>query len=143
MIGAAKKLENGIATGIDIWNDEDLSGNDIENARVNVLRESVSHKTVIKHDDARKMSFGDNTYDVVLSNLCLHNIDDRHGRKKACKEIVRVLKPGGVTIISDFRNIDEYKSALSKEGLKVSTIGKYWFDTFPPLTIIKATKPIA
>ncbi len=121
MIGAAKKLETGISTGIDIWNDEDLTGNDIENARVNVLRETVSHKTVIKHDDARKMSFEDNGFDVVLSNLCLHNISDKSGRKKALKEIIRVLKPGGIAIISDFKYMDEYADVFEKEGMKTTT----------------------
>ena len=140
MIGAAKKLESGKATGIDIWNDKDLSGNEIENTRVNVLRESVSHKTFIKNDDARKMSFADDSFDVVLSNLCLHNIEDKSGRKKAIKEIIRVLKPGGVAIISDFKNIDEYVSVLSKEGLKTTTSSKFWMDTFPPLSIIRAEK---
>ena len=140
MIGAAKKLESGKATGIDIWNDEDLSGNDIENARVNVLRESVSHKTFIKHDDARKMSFADESFDIVLSNLCIHNIEDKSGRKKAIKEIIRVLKPGGVAIISDFKNIDEYVSVFTKEGLKTTTLPKFWMDTFPPLSIIRAEK---
>jgi arsenite methyltransferase len=141
MIGAAKKLVNGISIGVDIWNSNDLSDNDVERTRVNVLRESVSHKTVIKQEDARKLSFPDNNFDVVLSNLCIHNIPGKSGRRKACKEIARVLKPGGQVIISDFRCTHEYLRNLKNEGLKVTKGKTYWLNTFPPHTIISAVKP--
>ena len=48
------------------------------------------------------MKFADGTFDVVLSNQVIHNIPTREGWDKACREIARVLKPGGVAIISDF-----------------------------------------
>lgn len=104
MIGAAKRLTEGKSFGIDIWNAADLSGNKIENTLQNAALEGVTEKIEIREVDAQKMNFADETFDVVLSNLCLHNIPTKAGRAEACREIARVLKPGGVAVLSDFKN---------------------------------------
>src|SRR5271154_709765 len=108
MIGAAKKLKNGRSIGIDIWNAEDLSDNRIENTKKNAELEGVLDRIEIRNEDAQKMSFADATFDVIVSNLCIHNIYNKPGRKKACEEIVRVLKPGGTALISDYKLTSEY-----------------------------------
>lgn len=140
MIGAAKRLTSGKSIGIDIWNAEDLSGNAMENTLKNVAAEGVSDKVEIKSEDVRKMSFADGTFDVILSNLCIHNLYKADQREAACKEIARVLKPGGVALISDFRHTARYAVAFEKAGLKTKRVGSYWMDTFPMLTIIEARK---
>ncbi len=140
MIGAAKKLDGGKSYGIDIWNAADLSGNKIENARRNAELEGVAAKIEIRNEDARKMSFPDASFDVILSNLCLHNIPDREGRAQACREIVRVLKPHGTAILSDFKNNKFYESVFKTAGLKTELSFPYLLDTFPPLRILKIQK---
>jgi SAM-dependent methyltransferase len=140
MIGAAKRLTNGKAIGIDIWNKSDLSSNTGEGAKLNAELEGVLDKIEIKNENIMSTSFADNYFDVILSNLCIHNIKEKEGRLKACAEIKRILKPNGTAVISDFKNIKEYKTAFQQLGMSVETIGTYYFDTFPPLTIIKAVK---
>jgi arsenite methyltransferase len=141
LIGSAKRLTNGHATGIDIWNAEDLSGNAPEAVVRNIELENVRAKTTVKSEDARKMSFADASFDVVLSNLCLHNIYQREGRAEACREIVRVLKRGGMAVLSDFRHTREYAKTLRQAGLSVEMCALNWADTFPPLRILQARKP--
>ena len=141
LIGAAKRLTTGHATGIDIWNAEDLSGNGPEALVRNVEIEGVGAKTTVKSEDARKMDFADGSFDVVLSNLCLHNIYEKAGRRKALQEIARVLKPGGVAVLSDFRHVREYAAELEKCGIKIETCPLDWTDTFPPLRVLVARKP--
>jgi SAM-dependent methyltransferase len=141
VIGAAKRLGMGHATGIDIWNAEDLSGNGPEALLKNIAIENVAAKTTVKSEDARQMSFADGSFDVVVSNLCLHNIYDRTGRGKACREIARVLKPGGMAVISDFRHMREYAEEFQGAGLAVEMCGLDWTGTFPPLRILVARKP--
>jgi arsenite methyltransferase len=74
LIGAAKRITTGKAVGIDIWNQEDLSGNNLQNLERNIEIEGVRDKTEVKNEDAQKMSFSDDTFDVVVSLACLHNI---------------------------------------------------------------------
>jgi ubiquinone/menaquinone biosynthesis C-methylase UbiE len=88
------------------------------------------------------MSFADGSIDVVLSNVCLHNIYDRPGRTKACREIVRVLKPGGVAVISDYKLMKEYAAEFASAGLKVEMCPLDWTGTWPPLRILVARKPL-
>jgi len=140
LAGAAKRLTTGKAIGIDIWNQEDLSGNNLQNLERNVDLEGVRDKTEVRNENAQKMSFADNSFDAVVSNLCLHNIYSQAGRAQACWEIARVLKPGGVAVISDFRHTGEYLGVLGDAGLMVEKQPLAW-DTFPPLRIITAKKP--
>ncbi|HTY49138.1 MAG TPA: class I SAM-dependent methyltransferase [Steroidobacteraceae bacterium] len=141
LIGAAKRLTTGHATGIDIWNAEDLSGNGPEALAANIAREGVGERTSIRSEDARSMSFADASFDVVLSNLCLHNIYRQPGRAKACREIARVLRPGAVAVLSDYKHVSEYAAELARCGLAVRLCPRDWTGTFPPLRILVARKP--
>ncbi|MGZ4879229.1 MAG: class I SAM-dependent methyltransferase [Candidatus Angelobacter sp.] len=140
LIGAARRLTTGRGTGIDVWSTKDLSGNSLARTQANVDVEGVQEKVDLKSDDARKLSFPDASFDVVLSNLCLHNIPDAEGRAQACREIARVLKPGGTALISDFINTGSYKKMLAASGLKVSRT-RWNLLTFPQLRVVRAEKP--
>lgn len=140
LIGAAHRLTTGRAIGTDIWNAEDLSGNSPQAIRENIALEGVESKTEVKSEDARQMSFPDGSFDVVLSNLCLHNIYQQEGRVRACREIARVLKPGGVAVISDYKHVREYAEQFTQAGLAVQLFPLDWTGTFPPLRILAARK---
>jgi arsenite methyltransferase len=139
LIGAAKRITTGKAVGIDIWNQEDLSGNNLQNLERNIELEGVRDKTEVKNEDAQKMSFPDDSFDVVVSLACLHNIYNEPGRAQACGEIARVLKPGGTAVISDFRHMGEYIATFKKIGLDTRKM-PITFDSFPPMRILTATK---
>jgi arsenite methyltransferase len=141
MIGAARRAPRGHAVGIDTWSAVDLSDNRAENTLRNAEAEGVRDRIEVRSEDARKMSFPDQSLDVVLSNLCLHNIPDEVGRAAACREIARVLRPGGTALLSDFRHTRDYAAALAAAGLAVERLGPYWLSTFPPLAIVRAKKP--
>jgi arsenite methyltransferase len=140
MIGAAKKLTTGKSYGIDIFNTYDLSDNSIEQTKINAALENVTQKVEILKENILKTNFGSNYFDVIVSNLCLHNLYKKEERKLACTEIHRILKQNGKVIISDFQKTGEYRATFQELGMTVEKIGTYYFDTFPPLTIIMATK---
>jgi arsenite methyltransferase len=117
LVGAAKRLTSGRATGLDLWNAEDLTGNTPEATLENARREGVSERVDVKTGDMRKMPFPDASFDAIVSNVAIHNIYKREGRVEAMREIARVLKPGGRLMIHDIRHVDEYASELSKLGL--------------------------
>ena len=135
LIGAAKHLTTGRAVGIDIWQSKDLSGNARERTEENIRAEEVSERCELHHEPAQQMSFPPESFDVVVSNQCLHNIPSETERDQACAEIVRVLKPGGRVVISDFMHTGRYAQLFREAGLTVSMDG--WF---PPSRIIYAAK---
>src|SRR3954469_22801498 len=125
MIGAAKRLSSGHAIGIDIWSQMDLSANRPEAALRNAELEGVRERVEVRNGDASAMEFADASFDVVLSNLCLHNIPSAAGRAQACREIARVLKPGGLALISDFKKTADYAATLRQAGLSVTRSPMY------------------
>ena len=139
-IGAARRLPNGRAVGIDIFQKSDLSGNALERSFANVAAEGVAGNCEIRHEDARTLAFADGSVDTVVSNLCLHNIHPRAERERALAEIVRVTRPGGRAVVSDFVNTSQYAAFFRARGW---TVTRRWFPlaTFPPLTIVVAEKP--
>jgi SAM-dependent methyltransferase len=139
-IGAAKRLRTGTAVGIDIWSPRDLSGNTADAFLANAEAEGVAERVEVRNADARRMPFPDASFDVVLSNVCLHNIDDREGRAEACHEIARVLKPGGVALVSDFVKTADYARSFEAAGLGVTRTHAR-LDVFPPLRVVRAAKP--
>ena len=141
LVGAAKLLTTGRAVGIDIWSTKDLSGNAPERTLANIAMEGVAGKCGLLSEDAAKMSFPDGSFDVAVSNLCIHNISKQAGRDQACREIARVLSPGGVAVISDFRLTKKYAAAFAAEGFAVEWRGPFWGDTFPALKMFVARKP--
>ena len=140
LIGAAKKLTTGKATGIDIWSERDLTNNSEINTTNNARAEGVADRVSVLSMNATKMSFPEESFDVVLSNLCIHNIEVRAERKKACTEIARVLKKGGTGLICDFKHISEYCGFFEECGLKVSVHRGSFLTTVPPLSTIKILK---
>lgn len=142
LVGAAKHLNaGGHATGIDLWSNVDMGGNSETATQKNIDLEGVASRCNLVTGNAQEMPFADASFDVILSNLCLHNIHDTPTRIKALNEIVRVLKPGGIALISDFKRTGEYASVFAGRGLQVEKRWGSFVTTFPPLRVIIARKP--
>jgi SAM-dependent methyltransferase len=141
LIGAAKRLPQGRAVGIDIWNAKDLSGNAIARTAANVAAEGVADRCDLVTGPAQRMDFPDASFDAVLSNLCLHNIRGEGERGRACAEIARILKPGGVAVISDLFFTRSYAERFRAAGLSTAIDGPYVTSVFPPQNIVVARKP--
>jgi SAM-dependent methyltransferase len=146
LIGAAKRLTPGgmgKATGIDVWSNVDMGDNSPEATQMNMEIEGVVDRCKVMNCTAQSMVFSKNSFDVVVSNLCLHNIYDKGQREEALGEIVRVLRPGGVALISDYKLTREYAKKLKAMGLTVERKIGNFLATFPPLAVVVARKPEA
>ncbi len=140
-IGAAKRLRSGTVVSIDDWQTEGSASNRLEAAQKNLDLARVHDRVELRSDDPRHIAFVDNSFDVVLSLLFLHSIQDAGGRAKACYEIARVLKPHGIAIIADHANAKEYARALEASGLKVDGPRRCFLEAFTALEIVTARKP--
>lgn len=141
LIAAAKRLTTGKSVGIDIWSAKDLTGNTMEGTLRNAELEGVREKVDVQNGDAAAMRFPDATFDVILSNACIHNIPGRKARDQACREIVRVLKPGGVALISDFIHTADYAKACRATGATATRTGMNFLFTFPWMRVVEVRKP--
>jgi arsenite methyltransferase len=146
LAGAAKRLAavsgTGHATGIDVWSNVDMGGNSAAATQHNLDLEGVSSFCTLVSQPAQEMSFPDATFDVIVSNLCLHNIYDAPTRRLALQQIVRALKPGGIALISDYKRTGEYAEEFRKSGLIVEKKRGSLITTFPPLTVVIARKSV-
>lgn len=88
----ARQVPQGRVVGVGIWRAEDLTANTIANAEHNLRREGVADRVELLDHDASALPFQDATFDVILSLLCIHNIEPTEKKVEACREIVRVLK---------------------------------------------------
>jgi SAM-dependent methyltransferase len=146
LAGAAKRIAavsgTGHATGIDVWSNVDMGGNSAAATQHNLDLEGVSALCTLVSQPAQEMTFPDASFDVILSNLCLHNIYDAELRRQALRQIVRVLKPGGTAIISDYKRTGEYADEFRTAGFLVEKKRGSLVTTFPPLTVVIARKPL-
>jgi SAM-dependent methyltransferase len=119
LLGAAKRVPHGKATGLDLWRTVDQSGNDVAVTRANAVAEGVSDSVAIETGDMTKMPFGDAVFDVVVSSWAIHNVPSADGRARALREIARVLRPGGRVELLDIGPARGYASTLRDAGLEV------------------------
>ena len=143
-VGAAKRLSTGRVVAVDIWKSEDLSSNSRARTEAVINSEGVADRVEIREADATRLPFDDESFDIVLSNLCIHNISNPEGRRRAIEEAARVLKPGGRAVISDFKHTAAYANHFRDAGLySIERSGPFLWDTFPPLRIVIAQKGLA
>jgi len=76
----------------------DLAQKFIEAARFLTKATGFEERTAFKQGSILEMTFKDNTFDTVLCQHVLMNIEDKI---KAIKEFYRVLKPGGKLILHE------------------------------------------
>ncbi len=140
LIGAAKRLDDGAAVGMDVWRPADLTGNSRENALGNAALEQVYTRVKIIDGDIRDTQVPDGTFDIVLSLACLGTVA-KEDRPAACSEIARVLKPGGRVIVGDRLPARGMASAFAAAGLRVELSRRAWREAMAPVWIVAARKP--
>ena len=112
---AAQRIPRGRAVGVDVWRRIDQSGNSLAATERNAVLEGVDDRVDVYDGDARELPFRGGSFDLVMSNLTLHNIRDADERKEALDEVVRVLRPGGRLRIVDL-HAEGYVGPLQDAG---------------------------
>jgi ubiquinone/menaquinone biosynthesis C-methylase UbiE len=146
LILSARKLTTGRVTGIDVWNQADQANNTAEATLENARIAGVSDKIEVQTLDVRNLPFENQSFDRVVSNWVIHNIEHRSDRMKALDEMIRVVKPGGDIVIRDISNHDEYLKHFRDLGfsniqfvekpIKNKILRVVSFGSFAPATVI-------
>src|SRR4051812_12227826 len=140
LLMAAQHLTTGRAVGVDLWRSVAQSGNSAEATQRNATAEGVADRVELHTGDMTALPFEDNSFDLVLSSLAVHNISGRAGREKAISEAVRVLRPGGRLMIVDVRATWQHQVQLAKIGM--NEVARRWLGwRFGIARLVTATKP--
>ena len=91
---AARSVPRGKATGIDLWQVQDQSGNSESTTRENAKREGLSDRIELTTGDIRKLPFDDASFDLVVSSLAIHNVPSVEGRDRAIEESLQSAQAG-------------------------------------------------
>ena len=141
LIGAAKRLPRGRAVGVDVWSAVDQSDNRRSATLANAEAEGVGARVEVVDGDMRALPFPDASFDAVVSALAIHNVPDAADREGACREMVRVLRPGGRVAVLDLRATADYALAFEDFGLvDVARSGRS-FRMYPPVRVVSARRP--
>lgn len=140
LIAAAKRLTSGKAIGVDVWHSRDQAGNQSEATWANARAEGVADRIEIWDGDARQLSFANDSFDVIVSSLVIHNIWGSSERARALREIARVLKPGGYVALLDVAYTDDYARILSQQNLQDVRRSSPRFLFLAPARIVTARK---
>jgi arsenite methyltransferase len=126
-IAAARKGAQ--VTALDHWSAKDLTGNGRQAFERNCGLERTPDIRLMD-GDAQRLPFADKSFDAVVSHFVVHNIPSA--------EMWRVLRSGGVLVLSDFSKTKEYAQVLSTltDDLKVR---RFWY-TFPLSKVLTARK---
>jgi len=142
---AAKLVPRGSAVGVDIWR-ADQTGNSMQATLANAAAEGVADRVELHTRDMTDLQLPDDSFDLVVSNLAIHNLPDHDARRSAIDEAVRVLRPGGHVVIADLGSTRFYATRLEQRGMadiRRRDLGwrAWWGLPFFRTHAVTATKP--
>ncbi|KAJ7533129.1 hypothetical protein O6H91_13G034500 [Diphasiastrum complanatum] len=145
-----KEGSGGRVVGVDLW----LPGSGAKGSMSETLRiasiEGVREFVTCKTGNPCDLPLMNDTFDVVVSALCLNNLGEETGRitqaaalqrSRGLLEIVRVLKPGGQAIIWDLLHVPEYNVKLQELGMSDIRISEPVSAFMVPSHVIYFRKP--
>jgi len=144
LLAAAKLLPNGRAIGVDIWR-ADQTDNSQQNTLRNAELEGVAERVEVRTADITDLPFDDNSLDVIVSSLVVHNIPSPRARAKAISEAARVLRPGGHLVLADIWATRWHVRQLQELGwtdARRRSLGwRMWWGPGLGTRLVTATKP--
>jgi arsenite methyltransferase len=146
LLSVAKRLTTGRALGVDIWRRSDQSGNSPAATRRNAAAEGVAGRVAIMTADMTSLPLRSGSFDLITSNVAIHNIRGRLARQRAVDEAVRVLAPGGRLALADLRGTRGHAARLEALGMLDVTCRSlgwrmWWGGPWVPTKLVTATKP--
>ncbi len=144
LLAAAKLVPNGRAIGVDIWR-ADQTDNSQDNTLRNAEIEGVADRVEVRTADITELPFDDNSVDVIVSSLVVHNIPGAQARAKAISEAARALRPGGKLVLVDIFYTNHYIRQLRGLGwtdARRRNLGwRMWWGPGMGTHVVTATKP--
>lgn len=102
----AQALPQAHVSGVDYWGKSwDYSVSVCErNARLL----GMDDRSGFRQASATALSFDDASFDLVVSNLCFHEVREAADKRAPLREVLRVLKPDGAFVLQDLFLLQSY-----------------------------------
>jgi arsenite methyltransferase len=147
LLAAAKLLPRGRAIGVDLGR-ADRTSNSPEAMLSNAALEGVAERVEVHTADMTDLPFDDESIDLIVSSLPIHNIPSGSGRQQAISEAARVLRPGGRLAIADLwatRQHARQLRTLGWDNVRRYNLGwrMWWGGPWLPTHLLTASKPLA
>lgn len=121
-IEIARRYGDANVTGIDYWGKGwEYSQKQCER---NAAAEGVGERTSFSQASASSLPFGDESFDLAVSNLVFHEVNDTRDKRALIWEALRVLKKGGTFVFQDlfllepyFGKMDDLIAYLKEKGV--------------------------
>ena len=145
LLATAKRLPRGRAIGVDLWQ-ADQTDNSPSATLANAELENVDGRIELHTADMTALPLDDNSVDVIVSSLAIHNIPSHEGRRQAVGEAMRVLRPGGRLAIADLWETRQHAAHLRERGwnnVQRRSVGwRMWYGgPWVSTRLVTATKP--
>jgi SAM-dependent methyltransferase len=133
---------------LDLRGDEKVleSGNGPDATMRNATAAGVSDRVEVHTANITELPFPDDSFDLVISNVVIHNLKTGTERDTAIDEAVRVLRPGGRLLIADLRGTRQYRQRLQR--LDLAEVARrdlgwrqWWSGPWLPTHLVSARKP--
>ncbi len=144
LVAAARRVPDGGAVGVDIWQQADQRDNRPDAALANARLEGVADRVTVETADMRRLPCRGGAFDVVVSHWAVHNLPDPADRAAAVREMVRVLRPGGHLLLADIAHHREYARLLVACGMAdVREVEAGWGTVFAVVVSLGNFRPAA
>jgi SAM-dependent methyltransferase len=127
-------------TGIDYWSEKWEYSKGI--CERNAQTEGVAERVAFQRASASALQFTDESFDLVVSNLVFHEVDDAKDKRELLREALRVVKKGGCFAFQDlfllkraFGEIDDLVATLKSWGITQVTFLKTCDAPFIPTAL--------
>jgi arsenite methyltransferase len=106
-----------IAAGVNVWRFSRRGKFEVWARLLTGLGLRGDEQVELHTRDMTDLRFPDEPFDLVVSNLAIHNLPDDDARRAAIDEAVRVLRPGGHVVIADLGITRLYANRLQQCGM--------------------------
>src|SRR5216683_1214156 len=131
---SARVLDVGCGEGDSLWvvlrlgfEPANLFGVDIQEEKI-IQAKATNPLVNFECADATSLGFDDETFDIAMESMMFLQLTDDEIARRIASEMIRVTKPGGVLLISDWRyskpGSKEFKGVSRKRIKELYQVGK-------------------
>ena len=140
VIKLAQRYPEAQITGIDYWGK--MWGYSKSVCERNARIEGVAERVIFQNASGSALPFKDGSFDVVVSNLALHEVRDTKDKKGVIREALRVVKRGGRFVFQDlfllrrtYGKTDDLLAAVRGMGVAEVNFVRTGDEAFIPLLL--------